>query len=84
MEKLYIIICPSVASGRSYADHMGWKESNCAFITQGDHLIDVEFDPDDVLTVLMPVDDALWLDVLYSCDKLKKGTKVKINLVQWQ
>lgn len=83
MDKLYIVICPSVSSGRSYADYMGWKEVNCAFITGQNHLQDVSFQPNDTIHVLMPVDETLWQDILVCSAELKTAEQVKIHLVKW-
>lgn len=83
MDKLYIVICPSVNIGRDYADRMGWKEANCAFICKGQHLRGVAFHPDDTIHAIMPVTDELWRDLQLCSRTLPHGSQVKIHLIQW-
>lgn len=81
MNNLYIIICQAVSIGRNYANRMGWKESNCAFITSPGHIKGVFFDPGEQIHVILPVAEQLWECLLHCTSELEPGQKVNFQLV---
>jgi hypothetical protein len=61
---------------------MGWKDSNCAYITNPEHLADVLLDNGDEFHVLMPVEPEFWLAFTDCFESMGSKEKVSLHVVQ--
>jgi hypothetical protein len=75
-------VTDSVRNGKSYSHQMGWKDSNCAYITDPEHLSDILLDNGDEFHVLLPIDHEFWMSFIDCFESMGSREKVSINVVR--